>query len=71
MSATSQSASAIEIRLGIVGMTCASCVSRVEKALQKTPGVTDVSVNLATEEASIKTTPDVAIVDASRKLTTF
>ena len=61
MSATSQSASAIEIRLGIVGMTCASCVSRVEKALQKTPGVTDVSVNLATEEASIKTTPDVAI----------
>lgn len=54
MSATSQSASAVEIKLGIAGMTCASCVSRVEKVLQKIPGVTDVSVNLATEEASIK-----------------
>lgn len=70
MSATSHSGSALEIRLGIGGMTCASCVSRVEKALRKTPGVTEVSVNLATEEASIKASPEVeiaALADAVRK----
>ena len=43
-----------EVSLQIVGMTCASCVSRVEKALLKVPGVTSVSVNLATERATIK-----------------
>jgi Cu+-exporting ATPase len=42
-----------EVRLAIVGMTCASCVSRVEKALLKTPGVLAASVNLATEQASV------------------
>ncbi len=41
------------VRLGIDGMTCASCVSRVEKALLKVPGVTDASVNLATETATV------------------
>ena len=40
--------------LGIGGMTCASCVSRVEKALQKIPGVQDATVNLATESARIR-----------------
>jgi Cu+-exporting ATPase len=39
--------------LRIGGMTCASCVGRVEKALKKIPGVVDVSVNLATEKASV------------------
>ena len=39
--------------LGIEGMTCASCVSRVEKALKKVPGVLDATVNLATESARI------------------
>lgn len=39
--------------LDIGGMSCASCVRRVEKALARVPGVTDVSVNLATERASI------------------
>jgi Cu+-exporting ATPase len=39
--------------LGIEGMTCASCVSRVEKALKKVPGVQDATVNLATESARI------------------
>ena len=39
--------------IGIGGMTCASCVGRVEKALRKVPGVTDASVNLATESARI------------------
>ncbi len=39
--------------LAIGGMTCASCSSRVEKALAKVPGVASVSVNLATEKASV------------------
>ncbi|MBJ9685222.1 MULTISPECIES: heavy metal translocating P-type ATPase [Burkholderia] len=42
------------IDLDIGGMTCASCVSRVEKALEKVPGVTHASVNLATERASVR-----------------
>ena len=39
--------------LNIEGMTCASCVGRVEKALQKLPNIDAVSVNLATEKATI------------------
>ena len=42
-----------QIDLGIGGMTCASCVSRVEKALRKHPGVEAATVNLATESARI------------------
>ncbi|CAM3798955.1 heavy metal translocating P-type ATPase [Polynucleobacter arcticus] len=40
--------------LDIGGMTCASCVSRIEKALNKIPGVEAASVNLATEQAKIR-----------------
>ena len=40
--------------LPVEGMTCGSCVARVEKALAAMPGVLDVSVNFATERASIK-----------------
>ena len=40
--------------LDISGMTCASCVSRVEKALNKIPGVEAASVNLATEQARVR-----------------
>ena len=43
-----------QLRLPIAGMTCASCVGRVERALQKVPGVGAVSVNLATEAASLR-----------------
>jgi P-type Cu+ transporter len=39
--------------IGIGGMTCASCVARVEKALKKVPGVQTATVNLATESARI------------------
>ena len=39
--------------LAIEGMTCASCVARVEKALLRVPGVLSASVNLATEQASV------------------
>ena len=39
--------------IGIGGMTCASCVARVERAIAKLPGVVSVSVNLATESARV------------------
>ena len=42
--------------IGVGGMTCASCVSRVEKALKKVPGVESAMVNLATETARIEVT---------------
>jgi Cu+-exporting ATPase len=42
-----------EADLQIDGMTCASCVARVERALRKVPGVVDVGVNLATERAHV------------------
>ncbi|WP_080419712.1 heavy metal translocating P-type ATPase [Burkholderia ubonensis] len=53
---------AAPIELEIEGMTCASCVARVEKALAGVPGVTRASVNLATERATV----DAAGVPASR-----
>mgnify|MGYP001259051273 CR=1 FL=1 len=46
--------------LKIEGMSCASCVARVEKALLKVPGVDAASVNLATETASVRATVEVA-----------
>jgi P-type Cu+ transporter len=43
--------------LGVAGMTCASCVTRVERALKKVPGVSDAVVNLATESARVTYAP--------------
>jgi Cu+-exporting ATPase len=45
--------SAAHVELPVLGMTCASCVARVERALRAQPGVVEASVNLATERASI------------------
>src|SRR5690606_22721694 len=42
-----------QFALNIEGMTCASCVARVEKALKKVEGVLDAHVNLATEKAHV------------------
>ncbi len=42
------------IELAISGMTCASCVGRVERALRSVPGVTAAAVNLATERAAVQ-----------------
>ena len=41
------------VDLGVGGMTCASCVARGEKALQKVPGVDSAAVNLSTESARV------------------
>ncbi len=49
--------SAASLDIGIGGMTCASCVARVERALKKVPGVQEVAVNLATESARIVYAP--------------
>lgn len=44
-------------QLNIMGMTCAACANRVERALKKTPGVVRAAVNLATETASVTYLP--------------
>ena len=49
-----------ELTLPIEGMTCASCVRRIERFLGKTPGVEEATVNLATETATVRYRPDVA-----------
>ncbi|MBS0316538.1 MAG: copper-translocating P-type ATPase [Proteobacteria bacterium] len=54
-------AAAASLDLGIGGMTCASCVMRVEKALKKVPGVQDASVNLATESARVGYEPPAGV----------
>jgi P-type Cu+ transporter len=48
------------VALRIEGMSCAACVARVEKALARVPGVSDVAVNLATEEARLHRRPGMA-----------
>ncbi|NYZ11222.1 copper-translocating P-type ATPase [Azospirillum sp. RWY-5-1] len=65
---------ASEIDIGIGGMTCASCVGRVEKAIRRVAGVTDVSVNLASERARVAFTgpvPDTAAVVEAISATGF
>ncbi|MER3439211.1 MAG: heavy metal translocating P-type ATPase, partial [Chloroflexota bacterium] len=52
-----------EVTLPIEGMTCASCVRRVERALTKVPGVEEASVNLATETARVRLDPAVVSQD--------
>ncbi len=50
----------IEIVLPIEGMTCASCVNRIERFLKRTEGVAQANVNLATERATVRLDPSVA-----------
>ncbi len=49
-----------EIALPVEGMTCASCVRHVEKALRRVPGVQEVAVNLATRKATVSYDPRTA-----------
>ncbi|HBF49397.1 MAG TPA: hypothetical protein DDX04_02385, partial [Massilia sp.] len=54
-----------EASFDISGMTCASCVARVEKALRAVPGVESASVNLAIERASVRGTAAAAAILAA------
>ena len=55
-----------DVLLPIQGMTCASCVRRVEKALAKVEGVSEARVNLATEQAHVVFDPSRASMDSLR-----
>jgi len=55
-----------QIELPITGMTCASCVRNVERALKKTEGIGEATVNLATERASVQFNP--GEVDVNRMI---
>lgn len=46
------------IDIPVLGMICASCVGRVEKAIADVPGVARASVNLVAERARVELTPD-------------
>lgn len=59
------STSLAPVRLQIGGMTCASCVNRVERALKKVPGVRSATVNLATETA------EVSLLDPATEVSTL
>ena len=57
-------ATPVRVELPITGMTCANCVTAVERALRKkVPGVVSASVNLATERATVEYLPDRASED--------
>jgi Cu+-exporting ATPase len=69
MASIQSTASGREWTFPVQGMTCASCVARVERALRKVPGVSEAQVNLATETATVVTddrTPREDIVAAVR-----
>ncbi|GAB5373858.1 MAG: heavy metal translocating P-type ATPase [Acuticoccus sp.] len=57
--------SARSVDLAVEGMTCASCVGRVERALKAVAGVSEASVNLATERATVRGTADAATLIAA------
>lgn len=54
---TAQGTASAALQMSVEGMTCASCVARVEKALRKVAGVFDATVNLATERAQVSYDP--------------
>src|SRR5919107_1105058 len=60
--ATEASGAEVETSLTVGGMTCASCVGRVTKALNRVEGVVVASVNLATETAAVTHDPSLAPV---------
>ena len=60
--ATATPSSSLQVDLPVQGMSCASCVGRVERVLKKLPGVQDASVNLATERATVQVVDGVDVV---------
>ena len=69
LNAVNKPAELVSTRLSIEGMTCASCVNRVETALLAASGVVNAEVNLATGEARIESlgTPDATLLDAVKQ----
>lgn len=63
-----RSLSIASLQIPILGMTCASCVGRVEKALKAVPGVQDATVNLATESAVVTASSKVAPSSLTRAI---
>ncbi|HUQ16214.1 MAG TPA: heavy metal translocating P-type ATPase [Candidatus Saccharimonadales bacterium] len=61
---TQTDAHTADISFPVTGMTCASCVRRIEKALSRVDGVASASVNLATEKATVQYDPAVATTEA-------
>ncbi|KIN65808.1 Copper-transporting P-type ATPase ActP [Sulfitobacter noctilucae] len=59
-----------EVRLSISGMSCASCVGRVDKALRGVAGVTDARVNLADETATVRFVPEMTDIAALAQAST-
>lgn len=55
---------AVNVNFPVTGMTCAACQGRVQRALERTPGVADASVNLVTERANVTYDPTVVSADA-------
>ena len=53
--------------LGVDGMSCASCVTHIERALAKVPGVSGVNLNLATEKAFVRHAAGAAPIEALEK----
>ena len=58
----------IEANVKINGMTCASCVNRIEAQVRKVPGVLDVTVSLATESAKIILDSEKSVMPAIRAI---
>jgi heavy metal translocating P-type ATPase len=56
-----------ELQFDVTGMTCGSCVSRVEKALARQPGVLECRVNLATQQATVTVGADAPSFDTLRQ----
>ena len=52
-----------ELTLPITGMTCANCAATVERTLRKTPGVSEASVNFASERATVRFDPAAVAVE--------
>ena len=62
MTAAAPAACAATVEIAVGGMTCAACAARIEKQLNKLPGV-EAAVNLAAERAHVRYAPDLADVD--------
>src|SRR5271170_1493742 len=55
---------AVNVNFPVTGMTCAACQGRVQRVLERTPGVADAAVNLVTERATVTYDPTVVSADA-------